>query len=150
MGCRGLKRHAAPDSSMHTMRRQGRNDPTTRMGWAADAGAEVARVSKPPGTSGARLICSEFAVCLLQSFQALRPCWQSEGCFQGLIEEVPALRLWVTGLAILEQRAPYAHHLRGRGLNQSRLRKLRECGALGCREVVLGQSSLLSSPVNLP
>jgi hypothetical protein len=41
------------------------------------------------------------------------------------------LQLWVTvaGLAILEQRAPYAHHLRGSGLYHGRLRKLRECGA---------------------
>jgi len=51
------------------------------------------------------------------------------------------LRLWVTGLAILEQRAPYAHHLRGRGLYQSRLCKLRKCGPLIWREVDLGQSS---------
>src|SRR5262249_46051472 len=93
-----------------------------------------------------RLICSEFAVRLLQRLQALRPCWQREGCLQSLIEPVPALQLWVAGL--LEQRAPYAHHLRGRGLYQSQLRKLRECGALNCREVVLGQWSLLSSPVN--
>jgi len=43
----------------------------------------------------------------MQSLQALRPCWQSEGCLQGLIESVPALQLWITGLAMLEQRAPY-------------------------------------------
>jgi len=136
---RMLKQHAAPVSAMHAMRRQGRNHSPSGMGWAADAGAGVAGVSNPLGRNGARLICSEVAVRLMQSLQALRPCWQSEGCLQALIEPVSTLRLWVTGLAVLEQRAPYAHHLRGCGFYQSRLRKLREFRRFGLREVVFGQ-----------
>jgi hypothetical protein len=62
----------APVSPMRAMRRQGRNDPTAGMGWAADAGAGV---GKPLGRSGAHLICSELAVHLVQSLQPLRPCW---------------------------------------------------------------------------
>ena len=55
-------------------------------------------------------------------------------------EEPSALQLWVTGLGILEQRAPYAHDLHGCGLYEGQLR-LRKCLSLR-REIVLGQSSL--------
>jgi len=42
VGCRGIERHAPPLGPLHGVRRQGCNDPDSRLGWTAGAGARMA------------------------------------------------------------------------------------------------------------